>query len=316
MYKDKIKVIGTSSNKDHVFKLACDEFYIEPSMTEDAYAEWALDFCKSHGVDIFFVKKNRSAVVKRIKDFEGAGIVVVADEYNIQDIFNSKSSTYKYLEDNRANVKMPEYIIAKSIEEFKDSIEKFRKSGEDKICYKFDSDEGGGSFRVIALNKNNETAMGYPTPYQNLDKCLEELSGLQKSKGFKTLIVMPYMNGPEISIDCYNSKNGFVCVPRVKESSRVETIKNIPELEEYCENIQKAVGFKFPWNCQFRRDRVTGEYKLLEINTRLSGCSHFGVDAGCWIGEYLIKDLLNEGYEKHSLNETKIVKIEGHLKMK
>ena len=315
MYGDNLRIIGTSVNSDHVFKAACDEFYTEPNLSGEHYVNWALNFCITHDIDIFFVKKNRVDISKHIEDFEKHGIKVVADEYRVQEIFDSKSRAYAYLKENKSIVNVPPYMIANSPEEFSHIVEIFSELWGEKPCYKFNSDEGGGSFRAITSKRNLEIAFGYPTPYKTAQEAVRELENLRQSGKFRPIIIMPYVKAPEISADCYNSKNGFVCTRRVKESNRIESIKHMKEIEEQCRNIQDIVGFKFPWNCQFRKDSITGEYKLLEINTRLSGGSHVGIDAGCWIGEYLIKDLLGETYNKPDFNEITIGKIEGHIIM-
>lgn len=312
MYGSSIKIIGTSVNKDHVFKLACDEFYVEPDIEGEEYFNWAFNFCKTHSVDIFFVKKHRVEISKYIDIFKNAGIVVVADKYDIQNLFNSKSGAYMFLSDHSVNIKIPEYLVASSVSEFEYCFKTLRERTGKPICYKLNTDEGGGSFRIVVDNKSEQEALQYPSSSLTLEEAFEEVQSLQDSGIIKPFIIMEYLKGPEVSVDCYNtlSNQGLVCLPRAKVNNRIEKIRHFEEIEKSCKDIQRVINFKYPWNCQFRRDTLTGEYKLLEINTRISGGSHVGIDAGCWIGEYLIKDILGDDYKVQNFKEITIGKIE------
>lgn len=317
MYGDNLRIIGTSVNSDHVFKAACDEFYTEPDTDGEEYLKWALMFCKEHNIKIFFIKKHRIEISKYIDTFNAEGIVLVTDINEIHELFNSKSCAYEYLVSHGVDVKIPQYRVANTVEEFERCYKEIRETTGKLICYKLNADEGGGSYRIIVRHKSEMAAMQYHSNCVTLEEALEEVQRLHDAGIMKQFIIMEYLKGPEVSIDCYNTNSGLglVCTPREKVSKRIEKVKHFENLEKSCESIQKAIGFKFPWNCQFRKDSITGEYKLLEINTRLSGGSHVGIDAGCWIGEYLIKDLLGENYNKPNFNEITIGKIEGHIIM-
>lgn len=308
MYGNSIKIIGTSSNPEHVFKVACDEFYVEPS---DYDKEWALNFCAEHKVDIFFVKKNRIKLSKYKEEFERAGVKIVTDDYTTHKLFDSKAEAYNEMNMRCKNLNIPEFKVAKTISEFKALVN--NPWTENKLCYKLDSDEGGGSFRVISDKRKKHGMELAPTFAVTSNQAIEQAEQAEKNKEFKPIIVMELLSSPEISVDCYNSKQGFVCTTRKKQGGRLQRIESIKEIEDTCREIQKAFKFKFPWNIQFMSDPETGKPMILEINTRLSGGSHLGILSNSWIGEYLIKDLLNEDYKLSKPKSITVGKIEGHL---
>lgn len=317
MYGDEIKIIGTSTNAEHVFKMACDEFYTEPDIYGDDYYKWAMKFCKEHNIQYFFAKKHRETLSRHINSFKAAGVTVVIDDYTIQYAFVNKHTVYEKVSKETDKVKIPDYKIAYNPDEFANIIdEMLYKYDDGKACYKFDNDEGGGSFRILSNNVHNDVMYSMPSLAVGHDEAIRQVNLAAKAGLFKPVMIMEYLAGPEISCDCYNSKNGFVCTPRRKLNTRQEIIESMPEVKELCLELQQIFGFKYPWNVQFRHDTKTGELRLLEINTRLSGGSHLGMLADAWVGEPLIKDLFGEtDYTVQDPKKVILGRLERHIVM-
>lgn len=327
MFGDNIKVLGTSTNPNHGWREACDEFYMEHPGAGLEYVKWAAQFCNEHNVDIFFVKANRVDIAKHREVFESIvnhPVKLVLNSYDTQVIVDDKAGLYDklladkvgYMESTsskQVQIRVPNYYKFKiseiSIELLNSLIDKWGS-----VCYKFNKDEGAGSFRKVVRDKKEHRAMFYPTPAISAEQALEELNDYKKEHGDIELIVMEVLDEPEISVDCYNSEKGFVAVPRYKDSKRVQVITHIPELEEQCKVLQEVFGFEYPWNAQFRQNR-DGESCLLEINPRMSGGSYVGKLVGCWHCEYLMKDLLGIDYTISDFNTAKVTQIETTVLM-
>lgn len=88
-------------------------------------------------------------------------------------------------------------------------------------------------------------------------------------------MVMPYLDGPEISVDCLQTCTGVIAIPRFKSAGRHEEICFDSELIEVTKKIVARSGLEQPCNVQYRVGN--GIIYLLEINTRMSG----GIPMSC-----------------------------------
>lgn len=88
-------------------------------------------------------------------------------------------------------------------------------------------------------------------------------------------MVMPYLSGQEVSVDCLKTSQGIIMVPRVKTATRTEYVRYDQEIMESCRRFYEKVDLEYPCNIQFRYlDQVP---YFLEVNTRMSG----GVQMSC-----------------------------------
>lgn len=80
---------------------------------------------------------------------------------------------------------------------------------------------------------------------------------------------MPYLPGDEISVDCLQTEQGLIAIPRIKGPWRDERIEFDEKILAMCKEILNTVPLFCPCNIQFKMD---GDVPyLLEINTRMSG---------------------------------------------
>lgn len=302
-----VKIIGSSKNADHVYKTVVDEFFDEPSFNNhNEYVDWALEFCKKHKINVFFGKGYNRAISERKEDFKQIGVAVIIEDYELFRHFDSKANIYDEL---KGMINIPLYRIANTFHEFINAVNEFDEMGS-KICFKYDRDEGASSFRFIGdigIKSNYLKAPGgNNVTYSQARKILDDAWNRNE---YKPIMVMPFLKGPEVSIDCYNSKKGLVAIPRFKENNRVEVIKNDARLNDFCNSIQCKYGFKFPYNVQFRWDS-NDKPVLLEINPRLSGGLHISNLSGLVIVRYLLNDIIGIDYEVSAFKEVKISQLE------
>lgn len=293
--KDKeFYFVATNQQPLAVYQLVCDEFYVEPNLDSTEYVEWCLQFCKDHNINVFCPRKNRLAISKNYQRFTDIGVkVLVEDNYELLAKLNSKSETAKIFQANNI-CEVPEMIIVNTVDEFKQTYEYLkRKYPEDKVCFKFDIDEGGLSFRVI-------------------DDVVSDISLLRKSRGlkinytdalsifggvdrFEDLIMMRYLDGPEISIDSLMTSKGFIGCSREKIGTRSNLIKTKSEFIEISKRFAEVTGIKHPYNLQMRWHK--GKLYLLEVNTRMAGGTHKANLAGMNFSYISICDLLGKDFE-------------------
>ena len=268
-----LHIIGSNRNPDSVIKLVCDEWYTEPSdMSDEAYLEFCFEFCREHNVDIFVPRRGMGIISQHQGRFAEIGVKLFMDkDPHVISALRNKVKTYEKLKKAVPEC-IPMYFEVGSKDEFIKAYDTIIAEKE-RVCMKFADDEGAVSFRVIDDSIQGENAFyiapGMKMTYENALRVISEYS-FQKH-----LIVMPYLKGVEVSVDCLNTENGKIIIPRFKSNGRIYTIRYDEKIIEYCSRILDYTGLQMPCNIQFRYDN--DEPYLLEINTRMSG----GIQLSC-----------------------------------
>ncbi len=263
--KEQIYVIGSNRVEESVIQAVCDEWYKEPDIDGEDYINFCLDFCKEHNIDVFIPRRKMTEISCNINRFEEIGVKVMVDDYETIAALNDKIKSYELLSDCEG-VNIPEYRLASNVDEFRSAYEELRKTN-DIVCMKFVRDEGALSFRRISEKKRGfDSLRRYQGSEIFYDDLIEMLSAQEE---FPPIMVMSYLSGNEISIDCLDTSKGLIAVPRVKTSGRHEYVdfdnENMPTAVE----IMKKLRLNYPCNIQFRyKDGVP---YFLEVNTRMSG---------------------------------------------
>ena len=262
-------IIGTNENSISVLKDVCDEWYSEPEKSSgDEYVEFCLEFCKEHNIDVFLPHRHFQAISKRKQWFEDINVAVLVDDYSKIALLNDKARAYQFFQ-NQPYMNVPEHYVVCDIDGFRKAyFDLAEKYGQ--VCTKFIHDEGGKSYRLI-----DNTRKGYSALFkkQNTRMTFDSLEeALQEKDKFSPLMVMPYLEGDEISVDCLKTEQGIIIIPRIKSTTRFEKIEFNNNIIELCEEIYGLIDLEMPCNIQFK---YRGDVPFfLEINTRMSGGIH------------------------------------------
>lgn len=312
--KDKYTIIGTNERDFVAYKCACDQWYSEPiGLDDDEYVEFCLSFCKEHKIDIFAPRKKMIAISKAHKKFESIGVKLLVDSsYEIIEMLEDKAQAYEYFKEKIPSY-IPEYRVAYSYDEFIEMYEELQKTSP-RVCYKLISDEGARSFRVI--DNTIESGKGiFEKPGTKIT--IEATKKVLSQYDFSVpMLLMPYLSGVEVSVDCLSTCQGSLIIPRFKNNKRYSEIIFDKELMHVCDEIMNTLKLKHPMNIQFKMDG--DRYYLLEINTRMSG----GLQLSCEASEInlpkiAIKELLGEKekWSYPSFNSRKVVHIETPIRL-
>ena len=277
----KIYIIGSNMQKNSVIQKVCDEWHEEPTCEGTEYINYCLDFCKSRQVDVFVPRRNMLSISQNINKFNDMGVKVLLDDYETVSLLEDKVKTYDFFK-GIDGINVPDYYKVASVEEFKEAYAKLSLDNE-VVCAKFVRDEGGKSFRkIIKESKGLNKIKSYAGVGISYDDYLAVLEGVED---FDDIILMPYLEGNEISVDCLNTEKGLIAIPREKGNSRDERVF-------YDENILNMVGIitanidiKYPFNVQFKYKE--SKLYLLEINTRMSG----GLQMSCLAADINIPNI-------------------------
>lgn len=262
---EQVWVVGTNKQPNSVIRNVCDEWYEEPVTDGDAYVEDCLRFCQEHRIDVFVPRRKMQDISRNMDRFRETGVRVMAEEYSRLELLADKARTYDLFRAEKG-FSIPQYRIVGTAEEFRQAYGEI-KSQNSQVCVKFVLDEGGMSFRKISQEEDPRHMLrvyaGNSVPYERY------LEWLRAIEPFDPLMVMPYLPGKEISVDCLDTPSGLIAVPRYKGSGRHEEIIYEERILEMVNRIMDRAGLEFPCNIQFKMKEDIPY--LLEINTRMSG---------------------------------------------
>lgn len=263
--KESIWVIGTNKQQNSVIRNVCDEWYEEPVTDGDAYVEDCIRFCLEHRVDVFVPRRKMLDISRNKKRFDDIGVKLLADDYQKLKLLADKACAYDIFR-GQGGISVPDYREANNVAEFEQAYGEI-KSKYNQVCVKFVLDEGGMSFRKISQDENPRHMLKlYVSNSIPYDRYLNWLKAVEP---FDKLMVMPYLPGKEISVDCLRTSKGLIAVPRYKGSARHEEIIYDDRILDMTNTIMECMPLEFPCNIQFKmKDEIP---YLLEMNTRMSG---------------------------------------------
>ena len=291
-HKD-VKLIGTSKDINAIYSHICDEFYQESSdIDEEGYIDYALNFCKEHNIGVIFPTRYRLAFAHNYEKFEKLGVVVLVNtDANLLELLEDKESCMTSVREGGICSVSP-FESAETIKEFEEKykILKAAKSPFDncRICMKYNKDEGAVSFRTIqeSIPSIDSLRGTIGTKITYADIC----SILGRAEKFNKILLMPYLEGIDVSIDSFRGKDSFFAVTRYKLGNRrvlIDINKTFYDLSKLFSDYFNLTGL---YNLQLRGHR--GKWYFMEINTRMAGGIHKTVHAGVNIPYLAYKDAI------------------------
>ena len=278
------RFVGSNKNDFAIYKRACDEWFREPEkISETDYVDWCVYFCRERAIDVFVPRRALTAIAQRRGEFESIGVkVLVGRDARLMKILDDKVATYEFMSTGGLAEIVPPHRLAKNFAEFVDACDAL-KTSTNRVCYKLAVDEGATTFRVIDDSLEKISAL-HNMPNMKVTRAAAEK--ILSRYDFKIpLIVMPYLSGREVSVDCLSTPQGNIVVPRFKTNGRFSEIKFDDEIISVAEKILALLKLDVPANIQFRFD---GErFFLLEINPRMSG----GLQLSCLGANVNIPDI-------------------------
>jgi len=292
-------IYGSHPNNDALYLQYCDFAYHEPDISGDAYIEFCLEFCNTHGIEIFVPHKENVLIAKRLSEFQSIGVkVLVSPDAGLMEMLDNKAMTYNVLlEKGRQGTSIftiPEFYVVNNLSDFKNAYETLKRNGH-QVCFKPIIGEGACGFRVIkdqidSIEQLFSWGGGYRIPYSYACDILKQ------KETFPDLMVMEYLEEREYSIDCLASSDKlYTAIPRMKGDGRVRELVERRELIQMAEQFYQEFKLPYVFNIQVKFNE--GIPKLLEINPRMSGGLHISCLSGVNFPYLAIKILLGEKVE-------------------
>lgn len=238
----RVELFGASSVEDHGRYIYKNYIGNLPNITEKHFLNNFNKILLEHAIDFIIPTHDTVALFLKEHELQLSAKVIVAD-LKTTHICRYKSLTYKQFADQPFIPNI--YPGPNDVTEY-------------PVFLKPDDGQGGKS-TFYATNK------------QELQFYLQQ---------HPNLLICEYLPGEEISIDCFTDRHGTLrfMSPRTRERTlagiSVDS-KLIPvssEISSIAHTLNHQLSFRGYWFFQIKRDKY-GQFKLLEIATRLAGTS-------------------------------------------
>jgi len=233
---NKIEVLGGSS-QDHAFdpsRLMLRHFLGLPNLHDADFASSFRRILAEYSIDLVFPTVD--ALVAEFSQWQVDKTRFVTPGPECAHLVLSKAKTYAHL---YGKVPVPDV--------FEGEIETFPVYAKPDI--------GSGSRGALRVD----------TP--------EELDVARR----RGLLVTEYLPGEEYTVDCISDLEGHLLVANPRLRGRIgrgialgARSVEAPQIEDWLRSASEELKITGPWFAQFKRDR-DGNFKLLEINTRVAG---------------------------------------------
>ena len=268
----EFRVLCTHPKPGYPGQRYSDVFEREPEgLTEDAYVAYCLEVARRHRVDLFMPGRNLLAILRARAEFASVGVrVLAAADAKTVALINHKALFYAALKG--LDIPVPAYKVVNDLAGFDAAWERLRFQNA-VLCYKPAVSVYGLGFQIVA--DHNPAHLQHDPALLQLDEARRRLM----AKGrFRDLLVMPYLPGPERSVDCLARDGELIrAVVRRKEEAG-QVLEHNPALMAAVRRLTAHLGLTNLFNVQFRD--ADGISYLLEINPRMSGGLPFACQSG------------------------------------
>jgi hypothetical protein len=248
----------------------------------DSYVDDLLAASDDFGATHVWPGRELVAVGARSGEFHARGITLLgAASAEVAEILDDKDRFAKAVSMAHALgavcVRAPSSVRFNDEPSFVAAYESIRASG-DRVCIKPVRGVYGRGFRVIREDLDLFAEI-FEEPGHRLDYD-DARRRLRSRTSFSPMVAMPWLDGPEWSVDCFASSvdDAFVAVPRRKIGADTQLLDDVPEIIEASRQLARHFGLRGVFNCQFKAHR--GVPHVLEINARPAGAIGLSLHAG------------------------------------
>ncbi|MGS2806876.1 ATP-grasp domain-containing protein [Nocardia sp. MW-W600-9] len=247
----------------------CDVSAIEPRYVgNEEYAQFALDFCRTHRIDVLIPPRRLDALAGRVADFAAVGTSLMCSPLSAVRALTSKVRTYEIA--GAAGIPVPPWREATDVDEFYAAVDELSRGGE-TLCIKPSGEYSAFGFRILDDRPLTMASLRVaPRPVASVEAVAGALRrAAEEGESVPPLLVMPFLDDPEISIDCLSAPGGelLVGIPRAKQG-RFRMLLDDPAVVDIARQLVHHFELAYLTNVQLRYRG--GEPVLLEANPRPS----------------------------------------------
>lgn len=265
----EITVYASNVDPEATALSACDVSAIEPRYVGDReYAAFALDFCRRHRIDVLIPPRRLAALAGRSAEFAALGTALMCSPLSSVRTLTDKVATYEAAA--AAGIPVPPWRVVSDADGLRAAVEELSRTGE-RLCLKPSGEYSAFGFRIL---DDRPLAMAQllaePQPVASVEAVAGAMCrAADAGETVPELLVMPFLDGPEISVDCLSAVGGelLVGIPRAKQG-RFRDLLDDPVAVAIARRLVGHFELAYLTNVQLRHR--AGEPVLLEANPRPS----------------------------------------------
>jgi biotin carboxylase len=271
----ELHVVGTHTDPDSPVLSACDESAAEPDLDAAGYVEWALRFAQARHIDVLVPRAHQVELAEARDQFAAIGTRLLCADAGTLRLFADKAAAYEAA--TTVGVPVPPHRVVTDAAGLCAAYEQFATIAE-WVCLKPCRGSGGAGYRRLSTAPPSMAEFaGKPGSVVRLQHVCAALDAdAAAGRPVAPLLVMPYLTGPEVSVDVVASAAGEVlaAVGRTRSLRRRLLVDDVPA-RRIAEALTAAHRIAYLSNTQVRywkgpSDPSPRAY-LLEVNTRISG---------------------------------------------
>lgn len=272
-----VHVIGTHADPDSPVLAVSDEAYPEPPWDCQGadYVAWALAFAGGHGVEVFIPRVGMADLADARPDFAAAGVSLMCPSAATVRLFEDKAAAYRAAA--VLGLPVPPHHVINDSMALRAAFAQLRDIAP-IVCMKPVRATGADGFRILSTAGPDIAGLLGPARAQiPLDWACDALDGAHTAgSSVAPLLVMPYLPGPEISVDVLAGRDGRTLAAVGRRSYRRrrvivddEPARGVAQAlsQEHCVAYLSNTQVRY-W--QGPDDDEPRPY-LLELNPRISG---------------------------------------------
>jgi hypothetical protein len=266
----RVRIYGTNVDPAAPALVACDVGEVEPHrVSNDVYADFAIDFCRRHQIDVLIPPRRLDALAGRADAFAAVGTRLMCSSPASVAVLTSKSRTYEVAA--ALGVPVPAWRVVSDADGLRQAVEELSMSG-DTVCIKPAGEYSAFGFRILDDSPLRMRDLLAPArPLVSVNAVAEALKrAADEDEKVPEFIVMPYLDGPEVSVDCLSAPGGTLLagIARSKQG-RYRRLFGDPGIMGIAERLVRHFQLAYLSNVQLRHRH--GKPVLLEANPRASG---------------------------------------------
>ena len=264
----EIELVGADMRPEKAVSSEFVSLHKLPAPESSDYLPAVKTLVDNNGIDLIVPQTTRENLVlsgastmMKVLTSPGNAVRVANDKLRITELFSN------------LELGAPEYRIADSAESLVKAATALGYPEKD-VVVKLTSGNGGRGVRRVSSSFETFTEFSKNKPDGmkiTLDALLQILG---TSETIPTLLVSEALSAPEITVDVYSGKSGFVAVPRFRDEVRSgismrSTVFQDHELSRRLETAVNALGLSGAFGFQFMKREST--FCVIECNPRIQG---------------------------------------------
>lgn len=296
-FKD-LKVVGANNKKNIQAENIFDKFEILPNPLKKTFIKKLLEIIKRNKIKLIIPGSDEEALVmsKNKKIIEKHSCKLACVDYKILKIFSDKIKTYKILKEKKLPI--AKFFEISNLTQLKQKLKHFKK---DDFVIKPSLSRGGRDIILVSKNLKKIETKNFGREIHVPRKIFFSKFISKKYYRFPS-VLMERLYYPVYDLDMLGFKGEPINVISRRrlnpnEPNEGHLIEKKNKILEIGKKIIAEFNLSWLYDCDLMLDKK-GDYKIIEINPRMSGSVSVSIEAGQPIFDNLISLARNKKIKK------------------